>query len=243
LRYRVHISLRTALDIVLNPRQAAEAFRCAPSWRLALVIAIALTVLGHMLQRPAKIHVIQGQIETAIATNPRYAQLPEKQKSRALANVGHVTGKKTVLVGTVLIARLLAITLINALVLSCANLIGRGTSGFPHLWAASVNIAVPTIGISSTVLGVIFILLGPDHFSQGKDLLVSLPGLQTLVPAASGVFGGFARAINPFTIWGCALNTLILRVTAEVTWSIAIGAALLILFGAATFQGITVTGL
>ncbi len=236
--------LKTAVDIVIAPRDALERLRTAPTWGWAFSIAFVLMVVGYFLQQPAAQHAAVGTMQHAIATSPLYANLSEEQKGRILARVQNPPAYQTAISIVGLIVAIFIATLLNATILFLGTKLGQGTTTFARLFAGSMNIAVPTIGFYYVVLGIICRAFGPDHFTTTLDMLRAVPGLAMVAPSATGKLAVFLANIQVFTLWGFGLNTAMMRITADVRSAVAWIFPLLILIlaasvaaGAATFFG------
>lgn len=225
--------LKTALDIVVAPKEAFERLRSAPTWGWACIIAIVLLVAGYALQRPAQLHAAVGTLQHMMATNSLFSSMSDEQKQKALDNASHPSAIQTAIGVLGVLVSLFVAALINAVVLLVANAVAHGTADFRRLWAGSMNIAVPTFGLNYVVLGIICVALGADHFQTSGDLLRSVPGLAMLFPGMRGTVGGFLMGINIFTLWGFALNVMMMRTMAGVGGAVAWIAPLLILLGGA----------
>jgi hypothetical protein len=228
--------LKTVVDIIVAPKDAFESLRQNPVWLWAMVVALVLMIAGYLLEQPASQHASYGSMQHALATNPLYATLSDEQKQRILARVAHPPAYQTVLgIGGLAISLFLA-TLLNAVILLAGSAVARGTGDFKHLFAGSMNIAVPSLGIFALVLGVICRMLGADHFATIADMYRAVPSLALLVPSASGRLGAFLGGIQLFALWGCGLNILMMRIVAGVRGALAWLVPLLILIGGALLQ-------
>jgi hypothetical protein len=227
--------LKTAIDIVIAPKDAFEALRAAPTWGWALVVALVLMLAGYFLQQPAVRHASLGTLTHAIATNPLYA-LSDEQKSQALERVAHPPAYQTAfgLISPVLV--LFVSTSLNAIILLAGNAAAHGNADFKRLFAGSMNIAIPAIGLYSVTLGVICHILGADHFAIMSDVLQVTPSLALLAPGATGKLATFLAGIHIFTLWGFALNVAMMRISAGVRNALSWAFPLLILIAGAAFQ-------
>ena len=61
--------LKTAIDIVIAPKDAFEALRAVPTWGWALVVALVLMLAGYFLQQPAVRHASLGTLTHAIMSD------------------------------------------------------------------------------------------------------------------------------------------------------------------------------
>jgi hypothetical protein len=228
--------LKTVVDIIVAPKDAFESLRENPVWLWALLVALVLMIAGYFLEQPATQHASYGSMQHALATNPLYATLSDEQKQRILARVAHPPAYQTALgIGGLVISLFLA-TLLNAVILLAGSAVARGTGDFKHLFAGSMNIAVPSLGIFALVLGVICRMLGADHFATIADMYRVVPSLAFLAPGATGRLGTFLGGIQLFALWGCGLNILMMRILAGVRGALAWLVPLLILIAGALLQ-------
>jgi hypothetical protein len=230
--------LKTALDIVIAPKDAFERLRTAPpTWGWACALAIVLLIAGYAMQRQAQIHAAVGTVRHMMATSSLFSSMSDEEKQRTIERAGHPSGVQTAIGIAGVVASLFVAALLNTVFLLIAAIAGRGNADFGRLWAGSMNVAVPTYGLNYIVLGVICIALGPDHFQNSGDLVRALPGLATLAPGLHGFAGGFLLGLNVFTLWGFGLNVVMMRVLAGVTGAAAWIGPLAILLGGALITG------
>lgn len=228
--------MKTAIDIIVSPKDAFESLRENPVWGWALLVTLVLMIVGYFLQQPATEHASYGSMQHALATNPLYATLSDEQKQRVLARVAHPPAYQTAFgIATLAIVIFIA-TLVNAVILLAANALGRGSGDFKHLFAGSMAITVPSLGLYSLVLGIICRVLGADHFATVADMYRAVPSLALLVPGAGGRPAAFLAGIQIFSLWGCGLNILMMRVLAGVRNALSWVVPLLILVFAALLQ-------
>lgn len=228
--------LKTVLDIIIAPKDAFESLRMDPVWGWALLVTLVLMIVGYFLELPASQHATYGTMQHALATSPLYASLSDEQKQRILARVAHPPAYQAVLsVGGIVIGLFIA-TLLNALILLAGSTMARGTGDFRHLFAGSMNVAVPAVGLFYLVLGTICRVLGADHFTTIADISRAVPSLAMLAPGATGRLAIFLGALQVFALWGCGLNILMMRTLAGVRNALAWLVPLVILIGAALLQ-------
>lgn len=218
--------LSTVINTIAAPGEAFQTLAEAPTWGWALLVAIVLLLGGVVLQGPALHHAAVATTQHMLATNTAMASLPDDKKAQIL---GRASGFSPMTYIGPIIGLLIAV-LLNTIVMLIGSALGGGKTGFKHLWAGSMNIAVPTIGISTVVLGVITMLRGPDSFANSFDIARAMPSLAMLVPQASLVVAAALSAISIFTIWGVFLNATMLRTMARtgagVAWTFAVIVAL-----------------
>lgn len=228
--------MKTVIDIIVSPKDAFESLRENPVWGWALLATIVLMIVGYFLQQPATEHASYGSMQHALATNPLYATLSDEQKQRVLARVAHPPAYQSALgIATIAIVIFIA-TLFNALILLAANALGRGDGDFKHLFAGSMAIAIPSLGLYSLVLGIICRVLGAEHFTTVADMYRAVPSLALLAPGLAGRPAAFLAGIQIFSLWGCGLNIVMMRVLAGVRNVLSWVVPLLILIGAALLQ-------
>jgi hypothetical protein len=228
--------LKTAIDILIAPKDAFEALRVVPTWGWALIAALVLMIVGYFLQQPAVEHASLGTLTHAFATNPLYADLSDEQKKQMLERVAHPPAYQTALGLISLVLVLFVPTFLNAIILLAANVIAHGNADFKRLFAGSMNIAVPTIGLYAVTLGVICRVLGAEHFATTADVLRATPGVALLAPGATGKLATFLAGIQIFTLWGCGLNVAMMRITASVKNALSWAFPLFILIAGAALQ-------
>jgi hypothetical protein len=208
--------LKTALDTVLAPKEAFESLRRTPTWGWALLVTIVLLAAGFALQRPAAVHAQAGTTRQMLATSPFLAGTPPETKQRMIERALHPSAVSAAIGFLSLLAVLFIACLFNALILLGGTALGEGTATFATLWAGSVNIAIPTLGLGALTLGIICTVRGPDAFATTAEMMHAVPGLALLAPGATGALAGFLGAISVFTLWGFALNVLLMRTAAGV---------------------------
>lgn len=209
--------LSTVVDTIASPAEAFERQRTAPTWGWALIIAIVLLVIGAYLQGPAARHAAVASTQHFLSTSTLAANMSDAQKQQAIER----NGKQSIFTFVGPVIGLFIAVFFNTIILLLGNAIGRGQADFKRLWAGSMNIAVPTLGIGAIVLGVITMVRGADSFDSTMSLVRAMPSLATLVPNASPVLGGFLSAISIFTLWGFILNATMMRVTAKTSAAVA----------------------
>jgi hypothetical protein len=223
--------LSTVLDTIVAPAEAFERLRSAPTWGWAVIAAIVLLVIGTYLQAPAARHAATSQVQKMMSTSTLFANATAEQKQRAMENAGKTSALSYV--GPIVV--LFVAALLNTLILLIGNAAGRGQADFKRLWCASMNIAVPTIGLGAVILGVITIIRGANSFESALSIAQAVPSLSMLVPHGGIVLGAFLAAISIFTVWGFFLNATMLRVTAKTSAGVAYTFATIVLVLGALF--------
>jgi hypothetical protein len=225
------------VDTIVDPNAAFESIRIAPAWGWALTALCVLTVAGYAMERPAALHAAVGTIEHMLATSTMFSSLTDAQKQAMVDAAEHPTPIQSVVGAAQVIAVYAIGILFNTSILLAGNAIGEGTANFRRLWAGSVNIAVPTLGLSAVVLGVIALMRGAASFHTTSDLINALPNLGWAFPGLHGRTAGFFAALNVFLIWGLFLNIAMMRKTAQVRGMIAWVFPLLITLVGALLSG------
>lgn len=229
----------TVIDTIASPNEAFERQRTAPTWGWALATAIVLLLIGTYLQTPAMRHAGVAQAQHMIAHSPMFATVSDAKKQQILDRAG----KPSLFAYVGPVVFLLFGVLVNTLIMLVGNLAGKGQADFKRLWCGSMNIAVPTMGLGAVVLGVITTMRGPDAFSNGIEVMQSMPSLATFAPNAGVVLVSFLASISVFTLWGFFLNAAMLRVTGKTSPAVAyVFAAIVLLLGAGTGAAFTALG-
>jgi Yip1 domain len=193
--------LRTALDIVVAPKDALERLRDRPTWGWALLIVVVLYALASWAMAPALVHATQTDWPNVMAKNPQLAAESPSQQQMHLA----LTLKIVALSWLATPLIILFGVFLQALIMTICNMAGRGTAPFRKLWALAVNIAIPLIAINGVVTAIIVLVRGPQAFDSAIALQTVMPSLGYLVPATSLKLHTFLTFINPFTLWGTGL--------------------------------------
>ena len=209
--------LKTVVDTIISPKEAFESLRETPTWVWALIALAVTFIIGYEMQRPAALHASVGTMQHMFTTNSFFANMTDAQKAAAMEKAQHPDMLATITGPLWAIATFLIGALFNALFLLIGANVGRGNARFVSLWAASLNISVPTLGLSAIVLGIICLIRGPESFNTTGDLLRSIPSLAMLAPGVTGPLGGMLALLSVFSFWGLWLNMQALRFTAQVT--------------------------
>ncbi len=209
--------LKTALDVIIAPKEAFEQLRVAPTWGWALLILLVLYAVASWLITPGIIHATQAEWPHTVASNPSLAQMTPDQQQHALA----VTMKIVSFVW--LFSPILAIiaVVVQAVVMLIFKAIGKGSASFATIWAAAVNIQIPALAINALVTAAIIMLRGPESFSSSAEIQSSMPSFALLVDPAAVKLHAFASAFNPFTLWGVGLVVGAMAISARVSRGVA----------------------
>ncbi len=199
------------VDIVLAPATALERIREAPAWLASFVVASVLSIIGFTLQRPAQLHASL----IFLGSNGATSGVSDEQKS-ALAQAFHpgLLGTSFAVFGV--IANLLVSVVITCVLLLAASGLFKGAAGFRQLWASTMLIAIPTIGLGSVVLGIICSILGPNAFTSPIDLQLAVPGLSALSLVRSDLAKDLA-GISFFAVWNMILNAKAMSIVAGLS--------------------------
>lgn len=221
--------LKTVVDVVVAPKEAFEQLRVAPTWGWALLILLVLYAVGSWLVTPAALHATQAEWPHTVASNPRIAQMTPAEQQHALAftlNIIHYVWLFSPIIA------ILALV-VQFVVMLIFKAIGRGSASAATIWAAAVNIQVPTLAINSLVTAAIVMLRGPDTFNSSQDIQSAMPSLAMLVDPAAVKLHAFLAAFNPFTLWGAGLVIAAMAVSARMSrgWAWATGIVWLVIAG------------
>ncbi|MGR4065333.1 MAG: YIP1 family protein [Vulcanimicrobiaceae bacterium] len=230
-------ALATIVDTIVAPKEAFERLREAPTWGIAALVIAVLTLIAAILALPVNTHIGVAMVQHMIVSNPTIAGMSDAEKQKMLDDAMHPAPWKSYALNPLLgVLGMGLIFLCNALFLLLGSAIGRGTGSFRTLWAASVNIGVPTAALSQLVIAVIGMIRGPEAFGSMTDLVRAVPSLGWIVPGAGGLLGATLSSISVFLLWGLFLNFNALRYTAQVRGAVAwvVPAIVTILGGLAT---------
>ena len=203
--------LKTAIDIVIAPKEALESLRVSPTWGWAFLIAVALSVAAFFVMMPAIQHAMPGDIAKQAATNPQLAQLTPEQLDAQAKMINRFVPFFSIFTPIAI----LLFALLEAVIMLIFNAIGRGSGRFATLWASSVNIGI-IYGLSQVVGAVVVLVRGADSFATGADVQRAVPSLALLMPGGGAKLVAFLATINPFTIWSVVLVIMTMTVVARV---------------------------
>ncbi len=200
--------LKTAIDIVISPKEAFESIRVSPTWGWAFLITCVLAIAAYFVMMPASIHGIAGDF----AKNPQMQQMSPEQVQKAL----DITKTFYPIGAAILPIVVLFFSLIEALIMLVFNAMGRGSGTFKTLWASSVNIGI-IYGISQIVGMAVVLLRGADSFATAGEVQRAVPSLALLAPAGAGIkLVAFLATITPFSIWSIVLVMMTMTIVARV---------------------------
>lgn len=217
--------LTTVIDTIIAPKTAFDRLRVVPTWGWAFLIATVLGVIGTFLIGPAMVHVMETTVPAKLAASPQIAKLPPDQQQSMIAMQLKVSRVLLQLLPLFVPITLLVVGLIQGVVMTAANAIGRGDGSFKKYFALSINVAVVGYALGAVVIGAIVLLRGATSFDDQSAITGSLPSLGLLAPGLKGFAGGFLGGINVFYLWATALLALgmqrVGRLPAAVAWSTA----------------------
>ena len=205
-----------------------------PTWVWAFVAATLLGVAGSLLAQPAILHAFETSMPAQLAHDPNIAKLPAEQQQKQIGAVmGFMRG--TFKVGWMIVPfAILISSLCQALVLTIANAIGKGSGRFATFFGLAVTVSVVGTGLYYLVLGLIVTLRGASSFETMDAVQTAVPGLASIV-SAHGMLGGFLSAFNVFYLWATALLALGTVRIARLAPALAWGAPVLLLLLTALF--------
>jgi hypothetical protein len=217
--------LKTVWDTIIAPIEAFDAIALAPMWAVAFLVAAIFVIASYYLERQATVHAALATYQHLFATNPAFSKLSDDRKTQILDGIAHPSALAQMTAPLVSAIVVLITALLNAAIMLMGSALGHGKATFKQLWAGSMNIAVPTLGLGALVLGIVTMLRGPDGFDNLGSITNALPNLGWIVHNPT------LQAISVFTIWGCVLNGLMMRRVAQtspaVSWSFAIAVLVL----------------
>jgi hypothetical protein len=221
--------LRTALDIVVAPKDALQRLRDRPTWGWALLIVVVLYALASWAMAPALVHATQADWPNVVAKNAQLAAESPSQQQTHLALTLKIVGLSWIATPLIVLFGVF----LQALILTICNMAGRGTAPFRKLWALAVNIAIPLIALNTIVTAIIVLVRGPQAFDSALALQTVMPSLGYLVPATSLKLHTFLTFINPFTLWGTGLIVAGMAIVAGVSraWAWSTGIVWLLING------------
>lgn len=213
--------LKTALDMVIAPKDALESLRVAPTWGWAYLIAAAIMIGSYFVMLPAVHHVTVIELTKQFSTNPQMAALTPEQQQQQLKVVGALLP----FFAFIPPIALLLFCLLQTVIMLVFNALGRGSGKFSSFWATSINISI-VAALGQVIAAVVVILRGADSFASQAELNRAVPSLALLVPGGDVKLLGFLATLNPFTIWMTVLvfftMTIVARVPKLQAWLTAI---------------------
>jgi Yip1 domain len=205
--------LRTAVDIVVAPRDALERLRTSATWGWALIIVIVVYALASWAMAPALVHATQADWPNVVAKNPSIAVEPIAQQQQKLDITLKIVAFSWVISPIIVLFGVL----LQALIMTVCNMAGRGTAPFRRLWAVAVNIAIPLIALNGVVVAIIVLVRGSQSFDSAAALQTVMPSLAYFAPTSSLKLHAFLTFFNPFTLWGTGLIIAAMAIVAGVS--------------------------
>jgi hypothetical protein len=219
-------SLANAVDIIIAPSAAFDRIRAVPAWGWALLIGSVLGAIGALLYAPALLHAVDTSMPAKLAASPQMAKLPPEQQQQMIALQMKVSKTILQLFWLFCPIQILIAGLVQGLIMTIANAVGRGDGGFKRYFALSVTVSVIGIGLASLVLGLIVLIRGASSFEEQSAVLGAAPSLALLAPGLKGALLGFLGSFNIFSLWTTALLALgmqrVGRIPAVPAWATAV---------------------
>ncbi|MEO7203063.1 MAG: YIP1 family protein [Candidatus Tumulicola sp.] len=205
--------LKTALDIVVAPRDALERLRVHATWGWAILIVMVVYALASWAMAPALVHATQVDWPNVVAKTPSIAAEPIAQQQAKLDLTLKIVGFSWVITPIIVLFGVF----LQALIMTICNMAGRGTAPFRRLWAVAVNIGIPLIALNGVVVAIIVLVRGSQSFNSAVELQTVMPSLGYLVPMSSLKLHTFLTFFNPFTLWGTGLIIAAMAIVAGVS--------------------------
>lgn len=227
--------LFNVVDIVIAPKTAFERLRVVPTWVWAFVGASLLCIAGSLLIQPATLHAINTGMPAQLSASPAIQRLPAARQQAVVAQelgMFRMVSQISWIIAPVII---LVTGLVQALVMSVANAIGRGRGSFAQYFALSETVAVVGTGLAAFVLGLIVTIRGAGTFDDLTALQSAMPSLGILAPGAHGALRGFLGGLTVFNIWAAALLAYGMMAVGRVPRTAAWIAAAVMLLAAAGY--------
>ena len=225
------------VDIVVAPNAAFSRLRQVPTWGWAFLIATVLGIVGALMIEPAMIHAMETSLPAKLAAMPQIAKLPADQQQSMIATQLKVSHVFLQLLPLFVPVTLLIAGVLQALVMTIANAVGRGDGSFMKYFALSITVSVVGYGLATLVLGPIVMLRGASSFEQQSAVMGAMPGLGLLAPGVKGFLGGFLGGITIFYLWATVLLALGMQRVGRIAPGVAWAAAIIMLLLTAAFAG------
>lgn len=214
--------LLNVADIIVSPNAAFDRLRVVPTWGWAFLVTTLLGIAGSLLIQPAVLHALDVSLPAQLAADPNITKLPAAEQQKQIANISGAIRALTQISWIFTPAAILLAGLVQALALTFAGAIGKGTGGFKTFFALSITAGVVGTGLYSLVAALIVLVRGAGTFDSTASVQGVVPGLAMLVPAAHGATAGFLSAFNVFFLWATVLLALgairIARMSAVAAW-------------------------
>ncbi len=204
--------LKTAIDIIIAPKEALEAIRSQPTWFWAFAISVVLAMAAGYLVIPANQHALTADFPNMVAKSPALAGLSADDQQKALGNI-----LKFSAFGFLAWIFIVPIAnLISAAVMTLFNALGRGEGSFGKYWAVACNIGVIGFGIYSILLAGVVLARGADSFNSPQALQGAIPSLAMLAPPDEVKLATALTYFNPLTLWATGLTIMAMLTVGRV---------------------------
>ena len=217
--------LSTLLNVIAAPKEAFEALREAPTWGWALIVSLALFVVGTYLMLPAIHHAQDVAWPAQVAANPKLAGMStaDLAKMKSFGDIAIGLSPIFVIIG------IFITMLIQTLIMLVMSAIGKGSGTFKTLWASAWNVAI-VAAIGSLLTAIIVVIRGAESFDSQTAIQAAMPNLGLLAQHA-GKLTNFLGAFTPFSLWAAWLIVqamlFVARAPKGVAWTTGVLSILL----------------
>jgi len=229
-------SFRALGDVFVDPEHGLQKVWHASSVLIPILVLLICFCLGSGLQSRA-LHNVQATsqqqnfaVDSASLTQTQ-RQAVEETRS---APVSHdVTNWAIGFVAVIIVLGL------GAVLAATTVMIGGGTLKMLRVFAVTMYIAVPTLGLYLVLSGLLIGIEDPTHFETYASLTPRVPSISYLAPFVTSAFWrAFWGAINPFSAWALFLYFVFFAKVAKVNRAAAIVGASIIVVSGAILQGL-----
>jgi hypothetical protein len=229
--------VKTALDILIAPRDAFARIRETPVWVWPLAIAIVIGSFSVLALLPALKHALETGLPAQLAATPQFAKLPPDLQQKQIATVVALQLQVVNFTWLFTIVVVPLVAAVQALVMLVAAKIGGGDRGYKHFWSLAVHVQIAG-SVGGLLADAIVLLRGANSFDAPDQLQTVLPNLALLVPGGPHVLVAFFGALNIVTIWQCALLAFGMIAVGRIPRPVAWTAAILMLLTVSVFAAI-----
>lgn len=229
--------MRTALDILIAPRDAFARIRETPTWVWALIIAVVVGSISVLAFLPALKHALETGLPAQLAANPAIAKLPSGEQQKQIATMVSLQLKIVNFTWLFTIVVVPLVAAVQALVMLVAAKIGGGDRTYKHFWSLAVHVQIAG-SVGGLLADAIVLLRGANSFDAPDQLQTVLPNLGLLVPGGPHVLVGFLSALNVIALWQCALLAFGMIAVGRISRPVAWTAAILMLLTVGVFAAI-----
>jgi hypothetical protein len=229
--------LRTALDILIAPREAFARIREVPTWLWILVVAVVVESLSVLAFLPALQHAIATGMPAQLAANPAIARLPADEQQKRIASLIAIQLKVVNFTWLFTIVVVPFVAAVQALVMLVAAKIGGGDRTYKYFWSLAVHVQI-VAAVGGLLADAIVLLRGANSFDAPDQLQTVLPNLGLLVPGGPPVLVAFLSSLNVIALWQCALLAFGMIAIGKISRPVAWTAALLMLLTVGAFAAI-----